>query len=157
MIEPFITVRRYPYEEPYLTQLRFFVSNGFFSGATDIYCDVEEIAAIGTALEFFPKKVSDEYTYEYGSEDPAKEFYRYFLLRAYTTDQAGHCALQIHINLNEKEPEEGVCKFSMRAEPAAINRLGKLFMSFSKLAHLEFHWNLIEGHLHEQHQLADSF
>jgi hypothetical protein len=134
------------------------VSNGAFSGATDIYCNVEDIAAIGTALKSFPKKAGDEYTYEYGSEDPAKEFYRYFLLRAYTIDQAGHCALQIHINLNEKEPEEGICKFSIRAEAAAINRLGELFEHFSKLSHLELRWNLKDGQLYEQHQLeTDSF
>ena len=152
MTEPFITVRRYPYEEPYLTQLAFFVSNGRFSGTTDIYCDVEDFIAMGKALRAFPQKADDEYSYEYGSEDPATKFYRYFQLRAYTFNRVGHCALQISINLNTETPGEGICKFSIRTEAAAINRLGQLFEQFGKLAHLEMHWNLKNGQLYERHQ-----
>jgi hypothetical protein len=158
MIEPFITVRRHPYEEPYHIQLEFLASNGFFSGTTEIYCNVEDITTLGKALKNFPKKVGDEYSYEYGSEDPTKKFYRYFLLRTYTFDSAGHCALQIKINFNTREPEEGLCTFSIQAESAAINRLGELFEQFAKLEHLEMRWNLKEGHLYKQNQPeADRF
>lgn len=153
MNESCIIIRRYPYEEPHHTQLKFFISNGIFSAAIDIYCNVDDIAVIGKTLSKFPQKIGDEYSYKYGSEDPLEKFYRYFLLRAYTTDQSGHCSLQFNINLNEQEPSEGQCKFSIRAEPAAINRLGRLLESFGELSHLEMHWNLKEGQLYEQHQL----
>jgi hypothetical protein len=73
-------------------------------------------------------------------------------LRAYTIDVVGHCALQVVMNLNEAEPDEGICKFSIRAEAAAINRLGELFNQLSKLKHLEFRWNLRDDELYEQHQ-----
>jgi|SRR5579863_3257029 len=81
---PFIRVRRYPYEEPYHTQLVFGASNGSFMGSTDIYCHVADLENIGSALAVFPTKVPDEYRFEYGSEQPEKRFYRYFLLSQQT-------------------------------------------------------------------------
>jgi hypothetical protein len=113
---------------------------------------VDDIAETGRALRSFPSKVGDDYRYECGSENPAKRYNSYFLLRAYTTDNLGHCAIQIVINLNNQEPEEGKCSFSIRAEVAAINRLGELFEQFGRLDHLEFHWNLKDGQLYEEHQ-----
>ena len=140
-MEPLIVVRRHPYEEPYHIHLEFVVSNGIFGGSTDIYCGVEEIKELGKALQNFPATVGDDYRYEYGSEKPEDRFYRYFLLRAYTTDSVGHCAVQFIINQNCGEPDEGVCRFSIKAEPASINLLGVLFEKFSELRHLEFTWS----------------
>lgn len=134
-------IRRLPYEEPYLTQLEFTVSNGVFSAKIDIYCGVQEIAEIGKALTHFPKLIGDEYVYEYGSENPETKFYRYFKLKAYTVGNAGNCAIQFTVNLNQPEPEEGTCQFSLTAFPAEINRLGELLLVFSKLEHLELQWS----------------
>jgi hypothetical protein len=153
--EPIIIVRRFPYEEPYHTHLEFVVSNGTFGGSTDIYCGVQDIQEIGEALQKFPARIGDEYCYKYGSEDPEVSFYRYFVLRAYTIDSVGHCAIQLLINLNTKEPDEGKCQFSIRAEAASVNRLGKLFEDFSKLEHLEFRWSLKESGLFQEYQLSD--
>jgi hypothetical protein len=149
---PNLVVRRYPYEEPYHAQLEFTVSNGVFAGSTDIYCNVADIANIGHGLLAFPSKVGDEYVYEYGTEDPSARFYRHFVLRAYTIDGAGHCALQFAINLNQAEPKEGVCRFSMPVETSALNRLGKLFKVFAELQHLELQWSPASGTLYEHHQ-----
>ena len=44
---------------------------------------VNEISEIGETLKKFPTKIGDEYKYTYGSEDPNKKFYRYFVLRTY--------------------------------------------------------------------------
>lgn len=151
----FIIVRRCPYEEPYHTQLEFVVSNGAFHGRTDLYCAVDDLREIGIALRNFPARAGDEYRYEYGTEDPQVRFYRYFLLRAYTFDALGNCALQIAINLNAADPEEGICKFSLRADAASINRLGELFVQFSQLRHLEFRWSLRSAELFERYQLSD--
>ena len=140
-MEPLIVVKRHPYEEPHHIHLEFVVSNGGFSGNTDIYCNVEDLKEIGQALQRFPATVGDDYRYEYGSEKPEDRFYRYFLLRAYTTDSVGHCAVQFIINQNSGEPDEGVCRFSIKAEPASINHLGALFERFSELRHLEFTWS----------------
>ncbi|RYX85104.1 hypothetical protein EON83_07605 [bacterium] len=140
MNESYLMVRRHPYEEPDHTQLEFIVSNGSFTGGIDFYCGVDDIANIGTALRAFPRSISDEYVYEYGSPVASKRFYRHFRLRAYTIDRSGHCALQITINLNRDEPEEGICRFSMRCEPWSLERLGNLFLAFARLEHLEFKW-----------------
>jgi hypothetical protein len=142
---PFIRVRRYPYEEPYITQVVFHASNGLFMGSTDIYCNVVDLADIGSALAVFPTKVPDEYRFEYGSEGPEKRFYRHFILRAFTTDWAGHCAMQFRMNLNDAEPMEGMCCFSIRAETARINRLGALFLRLHECSRGELRWGPIGG------------
>jgi len=140
MNHEYLQVRRLPYEEPYHTQLEISASNGVFSGSTDIYCNVSDLAKIGCALQSFPKSIPDEYKYEYGSSDPAARSYCHFVLRVYTVGSWGHSALQISIKENLKEPEERICLFSIRSEPASINRLGDLFVAFSKLQHFEFKW-----------------
>ena len=155
-MKPLLIIRRYPYEEPYHLHLEFVVSNGSFSGATDIYCGVEELKEVGQALQKFPAKVGDEYRYEYGSEKPEDRFYRYFLIRAYTTDAVGHCALQFAINQNSDEPNEGMCRFSLWAEAASINRLGVLFEKFAELQHLELRWSPDEALLFEDYQRGAS-
>lgn len=152
MQPPNLIVQWLPYEEPYHTQLEFTVSNGVFGGSTDIYCNVDEIANIGRGLQAFPSRVGDEYMYEYGTADPGAKFYRHVIMRAYTIDGVGHCALQFAINLNQAEPEEGVCRFSLPVEPAALNHLGELFEVFAQLRHLELQWSSTSGALYERYQ-----
>jgi hypothetical protein len=151
-MKPRIIVRRYPYEEPYHTQVEFVVSNGGFRGSTDLYCSVEDLGEIGRALQNFPAKIGDEYRYEYGSEKPEDRFHRYFLMRAYTIGFVGRCALQFVINLNSEEPNEGVCRFSISMDAASVNRLGGLFEKFSELRHLEFRWSENETELFADYQ-----
>ena len=154
-MEPFIIVRRDPYEEPYHTHLEFVASNGTIGGSTDIYCAVEDLKEIGTALQHFPARIGDEYRYEYGSEDPENPFHRYFMLRAYTTDSVGHCAIQFAMNQNSAEPGEGLSRFSITAEAASVKGLGKLFEEFSELRHLEFRWSRNETELFEDYQSSE--
>jgi hypothetical protein len=123
-----------------------------FSGFTDIYCGVPELAEIGQALRVFPKKIGDEYRYQYGSEDPSDRCYRYFVFRTYTVGPTEHCALQIIMNTNHKEPEEGICKFSIQAEPASINLLGEALKEFGECKHLELRWSPTEVELFEEYQ-----
>ena len=70
MNECYLEIRRLPYEEPFCTQLEISASNGSFSGSTDIYCNVSDLADIGRALQTFPDSILAEYKYEYGSSDP---------------------------------------------------------------------------------------
>lgn len=140
-MEPKIIVKRHPFEEPYHLQLEFFVSNGSYSGHTDIYCNAEDLKTIGRALRNFPSKIDDEYRYELGSENPEDRWHLYFLMRAYTTDSVGHCAIQFAISINGDELNESSCRFSIAADAASINRLGVLFEKFSKLEEFEFEWS----------------
>lgn len=151
-MKPQIIVKRYPYEEPYHTQIEFIVSNGVFSGITDIYCNVKDLEKMGKALQKFPGKIDDKYIYEYGSAKPEDRNYRHFWLKVYLINSLGHCAIQFQINNNTEEPEEGICRFSLIAEASAINRLGKLFERFSELKHLEFHWTPTEEEMFKIHQ-----
>jgi hypothetical protein len=59
------------------------------------------------------------------------------------------------MNGNSSPPNEGRCEFSIRAEAAAINRLGALLEQFSKLGHRELHWGLDYGELFEALQPID--
>ena len=137
MSDSYFTIRRIPYEEPHHLQLEIAASNGIFVGQTDIYCNASDLAAIGRALKKFPRFVGDEFKREYGSPNAKDRNYRHFVLRAYTVGSWGKCALQISINCNQSEPDEGVCLFSIAAEAASLNRLGELFIAFGELRHLE--------------------
>jgi hypothetical protein len=55
MTSPYIIIRRYPYEEPYATELSICVSNGYFGGEMRIFVNVEDIAKIGQELKKFPE------------------------------------------------------------------------------------------------------
>ncbi len=155
-MHPSLLIRRLPYEEPYHTQLEFIVSNGLLAVKVDIYCSVRDIADIGNALVTFPKEIGDQYVYEYGSEDPAAKFYRHLRLRAYTVGSVGHCALQFTVNLNQPQPDEGTTQFSLKADPAEINRLGELLVTFSQLKHLELQWSPRESCLLEAYSERDA-
>ena len=121
--------------------MEFFISNDGFSGNTDFYCNAEDLKTIGLALQKFPAKIGDEYRYEVGSENPKDRCYVYFLMRVYTVDSVGHCAIQFAININAVEPHEGICRFSIKADAVSINRLGILFEKFSELEDFEFEWS----------------
>jgi hypothetical protein len=141
MHKSYLIVRRYPWdEEPINVELEISASNGLFAGTVQVYCAAQDLAGMGSDLQKFPASSGDEYRYELGSEDPAQRCSVYFLLSAYTTNAAGHCALQLRMNGSSSPPNEGRCEFSIRAEAAAINRLGALLEQFSKLGHRELHW-----------------
>ncbi len=141
--KPWILVNRFPYEEPYHTELQVQASNGRYTGDINFYCAVDDLQEIGQSLIEFPSKVPDEYRYEYGSDDPTKRWYSHFMLRAYTTDAVGHCALQLVMNLNRAEPDEGSCSFSIKVEEAAqICRLGRLFQRLREKPATSFRWTL---------------
>lgn len=137
-----IQLKRYPYEEPYNLHLDLSASNGLFAGQLGYFCNADDIKEIGTALQSFPNKIPDEYLYEIGSARQEDNSAYYFALHAYTTDRSGQCALQIVIDNNQDKPNEGACRFSIKTEPSAINRLGKLLLRFSETKHHTLNWSL---------------
>jgi hypothetical protein len=140
MTEPFVTIRRMPYEEPYLLNLQVRASNGAFAGEVEIYEDTEQLRELGRALRRFPARVPDEVVKEIGSDD-AKASYCHFRMRAFTIDRTGHCALQFIFDPHQPEPHGGSCRFSIPADPAAVNRLGDLLVRFADLRHRELRWS----------------
>ena len=142
MKDPYIKIVRHPYEEPYHLNLVFSASNGTFSGLLDYYCNSSDIKDLGIILSKFPRKAKDEYIYKIGSPDPRDNFAYFFVLRAYTIDMTGHCALQIRIDNNRETPYEEACCFSIKVIPTELIRLGKLLLTFSKLKHKELNWSV---------------
>lgn len=153
MKPPWIKVRRYPYEEPYLTHIFIWVSNCLFMGGTDFYCHVDDLQTIGESLQVFPRSVPDEYNYEYGGKRrEGSRYFRYFLLRASTVNRAGACTIQVIIDLNEETPNDGYCEFSFHVEAAQLNRLGHLFCKIHEYERGEFHWNNNSALIFEDHR-----
>jgi hypothetical protein len=149
-------VRRHPYEEPHHVQLELFISNGQFSCTGDIYLNVADLGDIGRALKGFPRQVPDEYTYEHGSEDPSERYACHFLMRAYTIGRTGRSGLHSRMNLNDEAPDDGLAEFTIQVEVAQLNRLGRLFLTFEKLQHLEFHWTDLGEELFTVHQIDET-
>lgn len=133
---------RLGFEDEYILALPFRVNNGRFQGQLLWYCYPEELKKIGNALSPFPEKVPDEYLFEVGSPKPEDNMVFYFMLRAYTYDLGGHCALEIAIKINWDKPKQEECRFSIEAEPWAIHRLGELLKEFSTLKYSYLKWSL---------------
>lgn len=155
MNPPFIIIRRYPYEEPYHLNLVISASNGATGSVLEYYCNAADLIKVGAILTAFPAKAKDTFCYELGSQRPEDRFAFHFALRACTLDSAGHCALQLTMNNNRTPPDDGSCSFSIRVEPAAINRLGRLLTTFGELRHSELRWSDTGGELAEQITPAD--
>jgi len=150
-MEQYIKIQRIPYEEPYHLNLVVEASNGVTHGKLEYYCNASDLHDIGKRLKNFPKNFpnnsSDEYIYSLGSEKEEDRFAFYIHFKFYTIDSVGNCAVQLKINNNEKSPDENRCTFSINTKVADINRLGDLFIGFSKLKHSELIWKITSGEL----------
>jgi len=137
-----IRLVRRPYEEPHSLHLVLSADNGVLVGCLEFYCNASDLKDVGEALRVFPKGVPDKYSYELGAPRPHGNWAYHLALRAYTHDRSGHCALQVIMDNNRDMPKEEACRFSIEAEPAAINRLGRLLLEFAKLKHHELIWTV---------------
>ncbi|MCK4917978.1 MAG: hypothetical protein KAS51_07170 [Candidatus Omnitrophica bacterium] len=146
-MKPYIKITINSYEEHHHLNLIVEASNGTTSGKLEYYCNVSDFVEISKVLIKFPSRTPGEYLYELGSEKPGDRFAFYFRLKSYTTDSVGHCAIQLKMNNNSDCPDEEMCKFSIPADVADINRLGKLIKKFSQLEHTCLLWSVKDGEL----------
>ncbi|MDI1315070.1 hypothetical protein [Prosthecobacter sp.] len=147
-----IRIQRFPYEEPYHVQLNLSAENGRFSGGFDFYTGVHSLKEFAVTLQNFPNHIGDEIQFVYGSPRKEDRTYRHLIIRAYTVGRVGHCSIQFTFNNHEEEPDEGSARFSISADAAAVNRLGKLLERFSELQHLELLWSPDEEELYTELQ-----
>lgn len=147
MRPPHITIRRYPYEEPYHLNLVISASNGSFAGTLEYYCNADDLGRMGSRLMAFPEGVGDTYSYELGSPRPEDRCAFHLAFRARTLDSSGHCALEFELNNNRQHTDRCSCSFAIRTETAAINRLGRLLMTFGELKHSTLLWSETDGRL----------
>jgi len=88
--------------------------------------------------------------YELGSPETDRQFAFHLRLSFFTTDSTGHCGLSIVMNNNGRQPDASAVTLGMRADPAAINRLGYLLIAFRNLTHRQLVWNVSgDGELNE--------
>ena len=137
----YLRIERIPYEEPYHVQLVWSVSNGNTSSNFEYYDNADSLKEMADALEAFPRHSSDVFLYEIGSEKPEDRFAYYFRLRVFTTNSRGSSVIQIRFCNNLDLPNREIVEFCIEAEPAAINRLGKLFREFAKLEKQYMAWS----------------
>ena len=74
MSQPFISIRRQPYEEPYHLNLVISASNGVLIGSLEYYCSAGDLEKVGSKLAAFPERVGDSYFYKLGSPRPEDRF-----------------------------------------------------------------------------------
>lgn len=128
------------YGERYM-RLVFSARNETFSGRMVFSCEISKLRELGGALTRFPNKVPDSYLWENQTDVGASYPNEHISLRAYTVEGFGYSALQVEIDTGCPEPEDGRCRFSIGpTEPAALNRLGKLLVEFTKMQHRELIW-----------------
>jgi len=149
MTDSFIQIRRCPYEEPHVLNLRIFAKSGNSSGSLEFYCSTSDLIEVGTALYNYSGGPKSEFLWELGSEQPDARFVFFFKFRVFPVDGAGHSAIQIRLNNNESSPDQEISDFCLRCEPAQINRLGTLLLGFSKLTKLELWWDIQSGELRD--------
>ena len=149
-----LRIERIPYEEPYHVQLAWDISNGNITALFDYYDNADSLKEIGKRLYEFPSHKNDVFLYEIGSEKPEDRFAYYFRLRAFMTDARGNSAIQIRFSNNRDLPYREIIEFCIRTEPAAINRLGKLFMAFANLEHEYMAWSDSESFIGAKQECA---
>ena len=140
-----IRITRTPYEEPHHVNLLFEASNDGQSTKFEYYCNATDLSDIADRLEVFPRHNQDVFLYEFGSERLENRHSYYFRLRVFLTNGVGGCAIQIRTNNNQELPDREISEFCIIAESSQINRLGKLFRSYSKLHHAVLYWQVESG------------
>lgn len=149
-MKPYLIIARHPYEELYHTSLVIQAHNGRFSGELEIFIGVDELMEIGNALSTFPNKTPDEYKFLAGDEDNPEDFAYFFSLKIYTIDSVGHCAIQVSFNSCQQPPDEGIAKFSIEANPSAINELGKALIKMQSFENSAIRWTPEKTEFHEE-------
>lgn len=155
MIDSAIIMRRHPdvEEEPDLMNLEIIATNGNFALRTDqFYCGRQSVEQFGSALSRFPVDAVDRPEFSRGAEN-AEDQSPFLSIDAYV--RGARTALRLRFR------DRGYCKafdalteFSIRAETAAINRLGALVQEFSRLKHCDLHWTPDFGELFTEPQRA---
>ena len=124
-----LTLRVLPYDDSAL-RVEMHASNGAFAATQEFYCHPEDIRKFGGRLREFPTGPQDQVVWEIGSSDP--KWAHHVRLRAYLVDALGHSALEVLADNRRNPPHRGTAEFSIRSDPASLNRLGNALVAWSK-------------------------
>src|SRR5690606_14090197 len=115
-MDKYLIIERKPYEEPYNLNLKMQVSNGSERSEMEFYIGAQVLVEFADGLENFPKHKDQIFLWEAGSEIPEDRWAYYLRIRAFCLDSAGHCAIQIRWNNNQKLPDKVITDFCLRDE-----------------------------------------
>ena len=92
-----------------------------FAGTTRIYAGLDQLSEFAERIAGFPAGVEDERAFEFGSLDDhvAGGFCR---IRLVCIDRAGHAQAEVQIEDDDLQYAQASARFSLRVEPAAIDR-----------------------------------
>jgi hypothetical protein len=93
----------------------------------------------GARLAVFPQSLDDTVEFEIGKKLPGFSG-SYLLLKAYCYDANGHVALKIIVHNNASEPEAQQVEFSIPADIASLNQLGRLLKNSMPSGSSEIVW-----------------
>jgi hypothetical protein len=93
----------------------------------------------GARLAIFPQSLGDTVEFEVGKSLPGFSS-SYLLLKAYCYDANGHVALKITVHNNALEPEAQQVEFSIPADIASLNQLGRLLKNSLPVGSSEIVW-----------------
>lgn len=84
------------WKDDHMFELKVIVSNGFYSGTTEVYDTSESLSGFAKTLYRFPKDEKSIIFYEAGEKDS----HAYFSMKFYCLDAAGHIAVQVTLEKN---------------------------------------------------------
>ncbi len=131
--------------------IEFAGSNGRFGGTLDVTCsdrDLAELVRMGIVLQGFTGKPGDGHVFTHGDAKDEDFGQNHFLsLKFGLADHTGHFAIEFQARLYWPAVESASSRFSIRADTAAINRLGQLLERFADPDYVQLSWTPESGEL----------
>jgi hypothetical protein len=97
-------------------------SNGQNSNSLETYIYPEQLLEFAGRLESFPTSRDDTPLLESGAADP--KWHDHLQIRAFVRDEAGHSALEFHMESRGAPPVAATSHFYLSCNPADVNNLG---------------------------------
>ena len=116
------------------------VSNGQTKTELDFYDSIDTFQEFGEKLSDFPKKITDQITFQVGEDDFEWAFF--LNLKVYCYEPDGKSAIKVIIDNHRDEPYLEKSEFSIRALPASLNSLGQGLKNWNPRTDSEFKWEV---------------
>ena len=97
--------------DPDYLGIEIFASSGRFSGAAKIYAGLDELTRFAKVLSGFPRDGKDERSYVFGTKDKDCAG-GYCALKFYCRDGAGHAAVDVEFEDDDRYYSEAIARFT---------------------------------------------
>ncbi|MBZ0245080.1 MAG: hypothetical protein K8H85_03950 [Cyclobacteriaceae bacterium] len=118
------------------------LSNGDTSTNLEIWGYSDDFKEFGKKLIEFPKGLKDVVSFQLGEEGTTGDMkWAYYLsLNAFCYNASGQSAIKVIIDNHQASPDHSRSEFYIKAEPAAINRLGHELKNWNPESIKEIGW-----------------